>query len=75
MSNNGEEKVDAAIEVVRALSDCIQDLGRVPSGELYARVMAYLNINAYNAAIDSLKIAKLVEEKNHELIWIGPPKV
>jgi hypothetical protein len=57
-----------------AMADTIRDLGRVPSGELYARVMGHMNMATYNRVIGSLKAAGLVEEKSFELIWTGPAK-
>lgn len=58
-----------------ALAEAIQDLGSVPSGELFVRVNAFLDIHQYNAAIDVLVTGGLVRrESTHLLVWIGPPK-
>lgn len=67
---NAQEQ--AAIEAISAISSAIKALGCVPSGHLYARVMAHMDIHRYNAIIGALKRAKLVEEKNYELTWVGP---
>lgn len=64
----------ASATVATILAEAIRDLGRVPSGHLYARVMGHLSMEAYNSAISILKMSDLVEERSHELIWIGPPK-
>lgn len=67
----------AALQVATVLGEAIRDLtaasplGGVPSGELYARVMSYLTLEQYQAAIDVLKRAGLVAERNHLLAWIG----
>lgn len=63
----------AAIQLIRAVGDTIRDLGEVPSGHLYARLMDRINERTYNAIIDQLKRAKLVEQRGYRLIWIGPP--
>lgn len=54
------------------LAEAIRDLGEVPNGHLYARVMAYMSFERYTTAIGVLKSANLIEEKNHMLKWIGP---
>lgn len=67
-----DAKVHAALALIRILGDALRELKRVPSGEFYARVMGHMDIHTYNRAIDTLKRAGLVEEKNHELIWKEP---
>jgi hypothetical protein len=70
--SNDEQAIAAWLQIVKALGDTVRDLGRVPSGELYAVAMASLNYEQYTRAIETLKRAGLVSETNHELIWIGP---
>ncbi len=65
------------IAVTLALAETIRDLSAlsplkgVPSGELYARVMGHLDIHQYEAVIAALKQCRLIEERNHLLIWKG----
>lgn len=68
------QEVRAAFGLIITFADLIREVGRVPSGELYARVMDKLDLATYNRIIDQLKKAGLIEEKAHELIWIGPKK-
>ena len=58
--------------MVQAVGDAIRDLGRVPSGHLYARLMGHFTLEQYGAIIDVLKRAGLVREECHELIWVEP---
>lgn len=37
-------RVEGTLRVVLAISQCIQELGTVPSGHLYARLMGHLDI-------------------------------
>jgi hypothetical protein len=67
-----KEQVLAAFEVVVATGQTIRELGTVPSGELYARVMDKLSIEAYGNIIATLKRAGMVEESGNVLTWIGP---
>lgn len=69
-----EQTVHAAVQIAKAVAEAIQELDRVPSGELYARLMGHMSLATYEKIIGTLKSAGLVEEKHHELIWIGPEK-
>ena len=68
------EQITAAIEMAKAVGDTIRDLGSVPSGELYARLMGHMTLNTYNMLIERLKGAGVVKEEAHLLTWIGPVK-
>lgn len=67
-----KQQIEAAIKMTAALAETIMELGSVPSGHLYARVMGYLSLEGYNGIIKTLKGAKLVKEENNVLTWIGP---
>jgi hypothetical protein len=57
------------------VSETIRELGEVPSGHLFnALLMQYPATSAsdFQRIIDTLKRARLVEEKSHILRWIGP---
>lgn len=66
--------IKAVIGMVMAVGDTIRDLGSVPSGELYARLMGHMTLNTYNMLIERLKGAGVVKEEAHLLTWIGPAK-
>lgn len=70
MSDN--EKVKAATLAALAMGETIRELGRVPSGHLYAAVMSKMSLQCYQQLIGVLKNAGLVREESHELIWCGP---
>ena len=66
-------KSAAAVGLVMALVEAIRELGSVPSGHLYARVMGHLTLEQYTQIVETLKQAGLVrEERSHLLRWIGP---
>lgn len=69
-----KEQVKAGIEVIRSVGDAIRDLGRVPSGELYARLMGYLTMQDFNNILDVLKGAGLIKIIHHEIVWVGGQK-
>ena len=60
-----------ALLVVRTVADAIKELGSVPSGHLYARLMGVMNLDQYQAIINVLIKAKMVKVQNHLITWIG----
>ena len=63
----------AALEIVAAVGSAIHDLGQVPSGHLYARLMDRLTLAQYESIISTLIRAKMVKrDGNHLLTWCGP---
>lgn len=61
--------------MIAAIGSTIRDLGTVPSGVIYARLMDRMDLAGYNRIIDLLCRAKVVEKlPSHELRWIGPAK-
>lgn len=66
-------QAEAYVEVVKSVADAIRALGSVPSGHLYANsCMQFMTLNTYTQIIETLKTARLVEEHNHLLTWVGP---
>jgi len=68
------EQLSAAVGVIIAVGTAIRELGRVPSGHLYAGLMGQMDLRTFESVIETLKKAGLVEERNHELIWKEPRK-
>ena len=71
MAEITKERLDAALQVFKAVADCIREVKEVPSGELYARLMQFLTFEQYSTIIDQLKKAKVISESNHVLKWEG----
>jgi len=65
------DKDKAVTEVIVAVASAIKELGSVPSGHLYARLMGYMSLESYNNIIEYLKKAQWIEEKNHVITWVG----
>lgn len=68
-------RVEGTLRVVVAIAQTIEELGTVPSGHLYARLMGHLDIDAYQSVIATLVRSGLVRQHaNHLLEWIGPQR-
>lgn len=66
------DQAQAAAGALLALAECIRDLGSVPSGNLYARVMGYMSLETYEALIGILVDAgKVRRHPSHLLEWTG----
>ena len=73
------KQLDAQLQIIRIVAEAIRDLtlsnanglGGVPSGHLYAQLMGTFTLAQYQSVVNVLKRAKLVDEKNHLLVWIG----
>ena len=65
-------ELENGLRMIAVVAESIREAGRVPSGTLYALVMGRMSLEAYEKMIQILKNAGLVEERAHELIWIGP---
>lgn len=63
----------ALVQVAHAVAETIRELGAVPSGHLYARLMGVMELHQYEQVIDLLIDARLIErDRSHLLHWIGP---
>lgn len=65
-------QIKAAFHSTVAIAEAIRELGQVPSGHLYARVMGTLDLTAYRAVIRTLVNAGLVSDSGDLLTWVGP---
>lgn len=73
MTNKSKDQLYAALNVVQAIAKTIRELGEVPSGELYTRLMGKLEMHQYEQVIGILKRTGLViETPGHLLRWKGP---
>jgi hypothetical protein len=73
------DSVKAMVEVVYTVGLAIRaateqsPLRGVPSGALYARLMAYgMTLDTYNQIIGLLTKKGLITNKGHLLQWVGP---
>jgi hypothetical protein len=63
-----------AVVVIQSVLEIVRELGRVPSGHVYATLTAKgCTINQWSAMVSVMTGTGLVElTKGHELVWIGP---
>lgn len=61
------------VEAIRIIAECIREVGSIPSGHLYAMLIAHgIDMKTYDDIIDTLQGANLIQCARHELVWIGP---
>lgn len=66
-----KQAIRARIQICCALRDAIKDLGSIPSGHLYANVCSSIDLQTFTWAIEQMKAAGLIEERNHLLVFVG----
>lgn len=59
--------VEAAVRASLAILEAVVDLGSVPSGHLYARLMGRMSLESYNAIINGLVKAEMITNEGHVL--------
>jgi hypothetical protein len=73
MQNTTNTNVKAALGILTAVADAIRELGEVPSGHLYAKLMSKLTLEQYEQIVGVLKGTGLIAESSaHLLTWVGP---
>jgi len=76
MTQFSDAQVRAALGMLKAVAETIQEVGSTPAGPMYAMLMGTITLNDFNAMIDMLVKSGLVKrDGNHMLTWIGPAKV
>jgi hypothetical protein len=68
-----KQQVKDAFAAVAAIAETIREVGRIPSGTVYAVLCGRMSHEAYTKAIGILVSTKLIRETaQHELVWTGP---
>lgn len=62
-------KEAAAIQMIKAVADAIKELGKIPSGHLYARLMPYLDLPSYEKIIGILERSGVIRKTSDVLYW------
>ncbi len=66
------KQIAAYLETIRAIADTVQELGSVPAGHLYARLMGVMSLETFNGMIGTLTSAGLVKQNaSHLIVWTG----
>lgn len=72
---SSKKDIAEAVQVVAAIAETIREVGEVPSGTLYAGLMAKgCTFPQYEKILGVLVRSGLVRVKNHLVTWIGPLK-
>lgn len=67
------DQVKAGLQVMMLVTTVIHDLGRVPSGHLYAQsCMSSMSLEAYEKMIGHIVKSGLISREGNELVWKGP---
>ena len=68
-----DAQLRAGLNVLIAVSESIRELGEVPSGTLYAALIGKVNYAGYEAILQTLTNAGLIQVMpSHMIRWVGP---
>ena len=66
-----QKRIEVVVGVVVAVAETIKELGSVPSGHLYARLMGHMSLETYEGIIGVLVREGMVrQEPSHLLVWM-----
>lgn len=65
-------KTQALTDIVLTITETIRQLGTVPEGHLYARVMSYMSLETFNGVLGIIERAGLISRRAHLITWTGP---
>jgi hypothetical protein len=69
---NEEQKMKAAVEIMKAVASAIKGLGTIPSGHLYAQLMGRMSLDSYEKMLSALQRMGIVSiDGNHLVTYIG----
>lgn len=68
MEKVNEKKV--VLEIIKIIADAIKEVGNIPSGHLYVRLMNYMSLSTYESIINILEKGNFIQVKNHLITWI-----
>lgn len=66
-----EQKMQAAVEIMKAVAEAIKEAGSIPSGHLYAQLMGKMSLGSYEKMIDAMQRMGLVKVDDHLLTYVG----
>ena len=66
------QKIEAQVQLVRAIAEAIRELKEVPSGHLYARIAGKVSSETYEKVLSTLRRAELISIAPSGLLtWTG----
>jgi len=66
-----EEKMKAAVAILKVVASTIKELGSIPSGHLYAQLMSKMSLNSYQGMIGTLQRLGIITISNDLITYTG----
>ena len=66
---NEEQKIKAAVEIMKAVASAVKELGSIPSGHLYAQLMGKMSLETYQDMIATMERLNVISVKNHLITY------
>ena len=66
-----EEKMKAAVQIMKAVAESIKEAGSIPSGHLYAQLMGKMSLGSYEKMIDAMRRMGVIQIEDHLITYVG----
>jgi hypothetical protein len=66
-----EEKMKAAVQIMKAVAESIKEVGSIPSGHLYAQLMGKMSLGSYEKMIYAMQRMGIIRVEDHLITYIG----
>lgn len=66
-----EEKMQAAVQIMKAVAEAIREAGSIPSGHLYAQLMGKMSLGSYEKMIDAMRRMGVIKVEDHLITYVG----
>jgi phosphoribosylamine-glycine ligase len=66
-----EEKMKAAVQIMKAVAEAIKEAGSIPSGHLYAQLMGKMSLGSYEKMIDAMQRMGIIRVEDHLITYVG----
>ena len=69
---NEEQKIKAAVEIMKAVASAVKELGSIPSGHLYAQLIGKMSLDSYEKMTGALERMGVIRiDGNHLITYTG----
>ena len=66
-----EEKMKAAVQIMKAVAESIKEVGSIPSGHLYAQLMGKMSLGSYEKMICAMQRMQIIRVEDHLITYAG----
>lgn len=66
-----EQKMQAAVQIMKAVAEAIKEAGSIPSGHLYSQLMGKMSLGSYEKMIAMMQRMGIIKVDDHFISYVG----